>query len=118
MANAIPTIDLEAGEDTFEASGEVLDRRAVLRILSQAIEETGARVSGPRFRPREGDREKLAYLRTLTALASAYSTVLAGAKETRLDGLPDVPTAEDLAHEREVEAKRKAFARMLDDTMY
>ena len=118
MANAIPTIDLEAEEDTFEASGEVLDRRAVLRILSRAIEETGARVTGSRFRVREGDAERLQYLRVLVSLAGAYSSILAGAKNYRLDGLPDAPTAEDLAHEREVEAKRKAFNRILDDSMY
>ena len=89
MANAIPTIDLEAEEDIFEASGMVLDRRAVLRILSQAIEETGARVSGSRFRVREGDAERLAYLKVLVSLAGAYSSILTGAKNYRLDGLPE-----------------------------
>jgi len=94
MVNDIPTIDLEAEEDTFEASGQVLDRRAVLRILSRAIEETGARVSGPRFRPREGDREKLQYLRTLVALASTYGSILTGAHNYRLDGLPEPSKAD------------------------
>lgn len=89
MANPIPTIDLETEEDTFEASGQVLDRRAVLKILSRAIEETGARVTGSRFRVREGDAERLQYLRVLVSLAGAYSSILTGAKNYRLDGLPE-----------------------------
>lgn len=89
MVNAIPTLDLEAEEDTFEASGQVLDRRAVLRILSRAIEETGARVTGSRFRVREGDAERLQYLRVLVSLAGAYSSILTGARNYRLDGLPE-----------------------------
>ena len=99
MANAIPTIDLEAEEDIFEASGMVLDRRAVLRILSQAIEETGARVSGSRFRVRDGDAERLAYLKVLVQLSNAYSGMLTGARNYRLDGLPE-PTPEELMFDR------------------
>lgn len=99
MVNAIPTIDLEAGEDTFEASGMVLDRRAVLRILSRAIEETGARVSGSRFRVREGDAERLAYLKVLVQLSNAYSAMLVGAHNRRLDGLPE-PTPEEIMWDR------------------
>ena len=89
MANAIPTLNLEAEEDTFTASGEVLDRRAVLRILSRAIEETGARVTGSRFRVRDGDAERLAYLKVLVQLSNAYSGMLTGARNYRLDGLPE-----------------------------
>jgi hypothetical protein len=95
----IPTIDLETEEDTFKASGEVLDRRAVLRILSRAIEETGARVSGSRFRVREGDAERLAYLKALVQLSNAYSGMLVGAHNRRLDGLPEPSKSE-----RELEA--------------
>ena len=101
MANAIPTIDLEAEEDTFTASGEVLDRRAVLRILSRAIEETGARVTGSRFRVRDGDAERLAYLKVLVQLSNAYSGMLTGARNYRLDGLPE-PTPEQIALDRVV----------------
>jgi hypothetical protein len=93
MVNAIPTIEIEA-EEPFEASGQVLDRRAVLRILSRAIEETGNRVSGPRFRPREGDSERLQYLRVLVSLASTYGSILTGARNYRLDGLPE-PSEEE-----------------------
>ena len=89
MANTIPTLDLEAEEDSFTASGEVLDGRAVLRILSRAIEETGARVSGSRFRVREGDAERLQYLRVLVSLAGTYGSILTGARNYRLDGLPE-----------------------------
>lgn len=98
MVNAIPTIDLDA-EEPFEASGEVLDRRAVLRILSRALEETANRVSGPRFRPAAGDGERLAYLKVLVQLANAYSSMLVGAHNHRLDGLPG-PSKSD----REIEA--------------
>ena len=94
MANAIPTLDLEAEEDTFTASGEVLDRRAILRILSRAIEETGARVTGSRFRVREGDAERLQYLRVLVSLAGTYGSILAGAHNYRLDGLPEPSKSE------------------------
>jgi len=99
MANPIPTIDLETEEDTFEASGQVLDRRAVLKILSRAVEETGARVTGSRFRVREGDAERLQYLRVLVSLASTYGSILTGARNYRLDGLPE-PTAEELMFDR------------------
>jgi len=101
MANAIPTLNLEAEEDTFTASGEVLDRRAVLRILSRAIEETGARVTGSRFRVREGDAERLQYLRVLVSLAGTYGSILTGARNYRLDGLPE-PTPEQIALDRVV----------------
>lgn len=94
MVDAIPTIDLEPEEDTFEASGQVLDRRAVLRILSRAIEETGARVTGSRFRVREGDAERLQYLRVLVSLASTYGSILTGAHNYRLDGLPEPSKAD------------------------
>lgn len=98
MVNAIPTLDLEAESDSFTASGEVLDRRAVLRILSRAIEETGARVTGSRFRVREGDAERLQYLRVLVSLAGTYGSILTGAKNYRLDGLPE-PSKSDKALE-------------------
>ena len=94
MANAIPTLDLEAEEDTFTASGDVLDRRAVLRLLSRAIEETANRVSGSRFRVREGDAERLQYLRVLVSLAGTYGSILSGAHNYRLDGLPEPSKSE------------------------
>ena len=98
MVNAIPTLDLEAESDSFTASGEVLDRRAVLRLLSRAIEETANRVSGSRFRVREGDAERLQYLRVLVSLAGTYGSILTGARNYRLDGLPE-PSKSDKALE-------------------
>lgn len=62
-------------------AGEVLDRRTLLEILAPVIRETADRVAGERFRVRDGDRERLAYLRTLTVMVQTYNAVLTGAKD-------------------------------------
>ena len=67
MTDKAKTIDLTA------PAVEVLDRRALLKTLTRAINETVDRVTGERFRPRDGDREKLQYLRALVALVTAYN---------------------------------------------
>lgn len=92
MARKIPTIDIEAAE----ASGP-LDRRQILDILSTAIREVNDRTSGERFRPREGDAERLAYYRLLISLVTTYNQVLAAGGYRRIDGLPSPPSAADRA---------------------
>lgn len=64
---------------------EILDRRGLLRVLTQAINDTADRLAGDRFRPRDGDREKLQYLRALAALVAAYNGVIASTHDQRLE---------------------------------
>ena len=103
MTDKPETIDLTA------PAVEVLDRRALLKALTRAINETADRVTGERFRPREGDREKLQYLRALVALVTAYNGVIASTRDYRLDWLPPVPPSE-----REKRRRAASDARMED----
>ena len=100
MTDKPETIDLTA------PAAEVLDRRALLKALTRTINETADRVTGERFRPREGDREKLQYLRALVALVTAYNGVISSTQDRRMDWLPPVPLTERQKRRREAEAAR------------
>ena len=100
MTDKPETIDLTA------PAAEVLDRRALLKTLTRAINETADRVTGQRFRPRDGDREKLQYLRTLIGLVTAYNGVISSTNDRRMDWLPPVPPSEREKRRREAEAAR------------
>jgi len=67
------------------------DRKKLLEIPGALIEETHARVSGDRFRPREGDRERLAYLRALRELIALQAALLKDAHAPALDGYERPP---------------------------
>lgn len=64
----------------------VFDRKKLLEITGSLIEETYERVSGDRFRPREGDRERLQYLRALGSLIALQASLLKDAHAPPLDG--------------------------------
>lgn len=100
MTDNTETIDLTA------PAAEVLDRRALLKTLTRAINETADRVTGQRFRPRDGDREKLQYLRTLIGLVTAYNGVISSTNDRRMDWLPPVPLSERQKRRQEAEAAR------------
>jgi len=62
-------------------------RKKLLELTDNLIEETFNRVSGDRFRVRDGDRERLAYLRTLVQLIALYDSLLKGSDSPPLEGL-------------------------------
>ena len=86
------------------------DRKKLLELTGSLIQETYDRVSGERFRVREGDRERLAYLRTLKELISLYNTILEGANIHRYEGLPVGMTEED----RDIEKASLKSARRIE----
>ena len=85
------------------------DRKKLLQITASLIEETHTRISGDRFRPREGDRERLAYIRALRELISLHEDLLKASGAPAYSGIPDEPTEEDL----EIEQARREEKRNL-----
>mgnify|MGYP000977725483 FL=1 len=65
----------------------IFDRKKLLEITSRLIEETHERISGDRFRVREGDRERLQYLRALTGLIALHTSLLEKARAPDLKAL-------------------------------
>jgi len=65
----------------------IFDRKKLLEITSALIQETYGRVSGDRFRLREGDKERLQYLRALTGLVALHTALLEKAGAPDLDGI-------------------------------
>ena len=62
-------------------------RKKLLELTDSLIEETFNRISGERFRLRDGDRERLAYLRTLVSLIALYDSLLKDGNAPSLDGI-------------------------------
>ena len=74
--------DISSGSDAL-----IFDRKKLLEITSRLIEETHERISGDRFRVREGDRERLQYLRALTGLIALHTSLLEKARAPDLKAL-------------------------------
>lgn len=109
-------IETEPSEDNLplkEISSleTIYDRKKLLEISASLIEDTYTRLSGPRFRPREGDRERLAYLRTLKELLSLHASILQAARAPAWEGLPET---EDL----ELAAAKKAEWEDMERSLY
>ena len=73
--------DISSGSDAL-----IFDRKKLLEISSRLIEETHERISGDRFRVRDGDRERLQYLRALTGLIALHTALLEKANSPSLEG--------------------------------
>ena len=73
--------DISSGPDAL-----IFDRKKLLEITSRLIEETHERISGDRFRVRDGDRERLQYLRALTGLIALHTALLEKANSPSLEG--------------------------------
>lgn len=73
----------------------IYDRKKILAITAYLIEDVYSRISGERFRPREGDRERLAYLRTLKELLALHAAILQDARAPAWEGLPGPAVLED-----------------------
>ena len=72
-----------------------------MEVTGNLIDETFDRVSGDRFRLREGDRERIAYIRLLKDLLQMYADLLqdSGTPKT-VNGLPRVTTPQDIEYEQ------------------
>jgi len=86
--------DTSSGQDTA-----IYDRKKLLELTSRLIEETHDRISGERFRAREGDKERLQYLRALTGLVALHTALLEKARSPPMEGIqyPKDPFDEILA---------------------
>lgn len=92
----------------------IFDRKKLLEITASMIEETYSRISGERFRPREGDRERLAYLRALKELIALHADLLKASHAPVFQGIPAAPEEEDL----ELAAAQKREMQNLERLMY
>jgi len=81
-SGACDSSDTSSGPDTA-----IYDRKKLLEITSSLIRETHDRISGDRFRVREGDKERLQYLRTLSGLIALHTNLLEKAHAPHLEGL-------------------------------
>lgn len=83
--------DSSGGSDcSCDSEDEIFDRKKLLSFTSSLIRETHERISGDRFRVREGDKERLQYLRALTGLIALHTTLLEKARKPDLDDyVPD-----------------------------
>ncbi|ABS55027.1 hypothetical protein Mboo_0509 [Methanoregula boonei 6A8] len=75
-------------------------RKKLLELTDDLIEETYNRVSGERFRVREGDRERLAYLRTLVSLIALHDSLLKGSSAPSLESLDPASIRAKIAEEK------------------
>ena len=83
--------DTSSGQDTA-----IYDRKKLLELTSRLIEETHDRISGDRFRVRDGDRERLQYLRALTGLIALHTALLEKARAPDLSAYSHNPLKEIL----------------------
>lgn len=93
--------------------GEIHDRKKLLEITGALINETFSRVSGERFRPRDGDAQRIAYIKLLRDLLSLHADLLKDSKAPAFQGLPEAPTEEDLELERARKRERQTLDRLL-----
>ena len=91
MADKNQTKEVKAAIITAIPASDLIERfsgrKKLLELTDSLIEETYNRVTGDRFRVREGDRERLAYLRTLVSLILMYDSLLKGSNAPELDGI-------------------------------
>lgn len=73
-----------------EYDGEIFDRKKLLTLTSSLIQETHDRISGDRFRVREGDKEKLQYIRALSGLIALHTSLLEKSRAPDLKALESV----------------------------
>lgn len=90
-----PILDIPLQEPIF-------DRKKLLELTAACINETYNRVSGERFRPRDGDRERIAYLKLLKDYITLHTSLLTTAKAPAFDGIPmgDTRTPEQRESDR------------------
>jgi len=89
------------------------DRKKLLEITAFLIEDTYARVSGERFRPREGDTVRLSYIRALKELIALHGDLLKASSAPAYEGLPKPPEPEDLELETAKKREMQNLQRMI-----
>lgn len=73
--------DRNKGSDASPgADNELFDRKKLLEVTSSIIRDTYDRISGDRFRLRDGDKERLQYIRALTGLIALHGALLEKAR--------------------------------------
>ena len=73
----------------------IYDRKKLLEITASLIAETHQRLAGERFRPKEGDKDRLAYIRACKELIALYATLLRDAEAPPLVGIEKPKTIYD-----------------------
>ncbi len=68
--------------------GDILDRKKLLQFSSTLITNTVARVSGQRFRPQDGDAQRIAFIKAARDLIALHDALLRGAKSPTFEGIP------------------------------
>lgn len=75
--------------------GDILDRKKLLQLTSTLITTTAARVSGQRFRPQDGDAQRIAFIKAARDLIALHDALLRGAAAPKYQGIPVPPRPED-----------------------
>jgi hypothetical protein len=83
----------------------IYDRKKLLELTSSTINEIHERVSGDRFRVRDGDRERIAYLKLLKDLISLQTLLLEKSKAPVFQGLPQVWLDNRTPEEKELDRR-------------
>ena len=91
-------------------------RKKLLQITESLIQETYDRISGDRFRLREGDRERLAYLKTLISLIVLYDSLLKGSKAPSLEDMDSELIEAKISAERGTILQDAELQHMIDST--
>lgn len=68
----------------------IFDRKKLLEMTASCIDDTYNRVSGDRFRVREGDKERIAYLKLLKEYIALHTSLLQESGAPKFDGVPKV----------------------------
>lgn len=95
--------DNQAMNQEISTPDVISGRKKILELTDSLIQEIYNRVSGERFRIREGDRERLAYLRTLVSLIALHDSLLKGSSAPSLESLDPVTIRAKIAEERRLQ---------------
>ena len=114
--NTLPIVDKPLSEPIF-------DRRKLLEMSASCIDEIYNRVDGDRFRVREGDKERIAYLKLLKDYISLHTSLLEASGAPKFDGVPKVWVDKRTPEEKEedrllFEASEKKYRQSIRDCLY
>lgn len=83
----------------------ISDRKRLLEISASCIDEIYNRVGGDRFRVREGDKERIAYLKLLKDYMALHTSLLAASGAPKFDGVPKVWVDTRTEEEKELDRR-------------
>ncbi len=101
----------------------IFDRKKLLEMSASCIDEIYNRVDGDRFRVREGDKERIAYLKLLKDYISLHTSLLEASGAPKFDGVPKVWVDKRTPEEKEedrllFEASEKKYRQSIRDCLY